>query len=76
MKTCLLCLRQLPDSHFGKDVSRSDGLHTYCKECRSRRHRSRVGIRKLLSRFSTEELEKELALRRAEAAEATKIEQE
>ena len=32
-KTCSKCKRQLPADAFFKDISRTDGLSFYCREC-------------------------------------------
>lgn len=37
IKTCSSCKQTLPLSSFGKDVSRPDGLKSYCKTCRSKK---------------------------------------
>lgn len=34
MKKCVKCKLQLNASEFHKDMSRSDGLYPYCKDCR------------------------------------------
>lgn len=43
MKQCLKCKRLLDESCFGKDTTRIDGLHRYCKDCRREQYRQRSG---------------------------------
>jgi 5-methylcytosine-specific restriction endonuclease McrA len=42
-KTCFICESALPATpeYFNRDASRNDGLHPYCKECRSKRRAER-----------------------------------
>jgi 5-methylcytosine-specific restriction endonuclease McrA len=42
-KTCFICESRLPATpeYFNRDASRSDGLHPYCKECRSKKRAER-----------------------------------
>lgn len=35
MKICAKCQTEKPKSEFGKSKNRKDGLHPYCKQCRS-----------------------------------------
>ena len=65
MKTCTKCGRTLPLDCFHRDSMFPDGRRNVCKDCRrSEYFEQRGGIARLLSRFSTEELEQELARRR------------
>src|SRR5690606_21678203 len=34
MKRCSRCKQEKPETEFGEDQSRKDGLHPYCRECR------------------------------------------
>ena len=65
MKTCTKCGRTLPLDCFHRDFRCADGRRTICKECRRSEYCvSRGDIVRMLSRFTTEELEEELARRR------------
>ena len=43
MKKCLKCGQCLPESEFPRDISRTDGLHPYCKACNRLRWRKAKG---------------------------------
>ena len=65
MKTCIKCGRTLPLDCFHRHSKYPDGRRTVCKECRqSEYYAQHGGITRMLSRFTTEELEEELARRR------------
>ena len=65
MKTCIKCGRTLPLDCFHRHSKYPDGRRTVCKECRqSEYYAQHGGITRMLSRFTTEELEEELERRR------------
>lgn len=65
MKTCSKCGRTLPLDCFHRDFRFPDGRRNVCKECRhSGYYAQRGDLARMLSYFSTEELEQELARRR------------
>ena len=65
MKTCTQCGRTLPLDCFHRDSRFPDGRRTVCKECRhSGYYAQRGDLDRMLSYFSTEELEEELERRR------------
>ena len=65
MKTCTKCGRTLPLDSFYRDSMYPDGRRNVCKECRHSGYFAQRGdIVRVLSRFTTEELEQELARRR------------
>ena len=65
MKTCIKCGRTLPLDCFHRHSKYPDGRRTVCKECRqSDYYAQHGGIARMLSRFTTEELEQELERRR------------
>ena len=65
MKTCIKCGRTLPLDCFHRHSKYPDGRRTVCKECRqSEYYAQHGGIARMLSRFTTEELEEELERRR------------
>lgn len=41
LKTCAECKRDLPLLYFAADPSTKSGLHSYCRECKSRYERRR-----------------------------------
>lgn len=66
-KQCRKCGMTKPQEEFAVSMLCSDGLDSYCRSCRRKmwmRHNG--GLPHLLSRFTTEELEKELSRRRSE----------
>lgn len=67
-KTCDCCHRNLPLSHFGRNVARSDGHQTTCRYCRQRIYLLQTGrLRYPLSRYTSDELRAEIALREPES---------
>lgn len=67
MKYCNKCHRLLPETQFQADHSRPDGLQFYCRSCRNRAYRDKVGgLPTLLARFTDGELEGEVERRRAQ----------
>lgn len=71
-KVCRLCHKELPLSAFGLNRRNGDGLQTECRECRHRQYYlSRGGAAAALQRFSTAELEAEIARRQEAAATQT-----
>ena len=65
MKTCIKCGRTLPLDCFHRSYKYPDGRRNICKECRHSDYFAQRGdIVRMLSRFTTEELEQELARRR------------
>jgi len=66
-KRCRKCGETKPQEAFAVSLLCSDGLDSYCRSCRREMTmRRNGGLSHLLSRFTTEELEQEVARRRSE----------
>ena len=64
MKKCLKCGKDLPETNYGKDLKRQDGLTPYCKACRRKYYRQISGKgRRPLAYYSDAELTDELRSR-------------
>ena len=71
MKKCAKCGRELPLDSFHRNIMTADGRYSICKDCRRRiYYEERGGLAKQFSRFTTDDIRKELARRDAEAASA------
>ena len=54
MKQCTKCERELPEASFHTDNSKSDGLHSHCRDCsmvRKKRYRTKPKTKKLQSEY-------------------------
>lgn len=66
MKKCTRCGRLLPLSQFHRDKISEDGHYYVCKECRRKYYTDqRGGLAHKFRNATTEEMERELARRRA-----------
>ena len=69
MKKCTRCGRLLPLSQFHRDKISEDGHYYVCKECRRKHYTDqRGGLAHKFRNATTEEMERELARRRAAEA--------
>ena len=69
MKTCTRCGRLLPLSQFHRDKISEDGHYYVCKECRRKYYTDQHGgLAHKFRNATTEEMERELARRRAAEA--------
>ena len=69
MKKCTRCGPRLPLSQFHRDKISEDGHYYVCKECRRKYYTDqRGGLAHKFRNATTEEMERELARRRAAEA--------
>ena len=69
MKKCTRCGRLLPLSQFHRDKISEDGHCTVCKDCRRKNYYDQHGgLAHKFRNATTEEMERELARRRAAEA--------